>query len=129
MGLISPAVTSGYRSDDVPGDCAAALCLGACPIVDADIAACLQQALCHGKANVHPSTVSRVLNPGTRSMVSKAVADRVTGMADEMGYRRSPQAAKLLLERIRNAASPVRTVNLLPKLIIRGSTAAPAKPR
>lgn len=47
------------------------------------------------KANVHPSTVSRVLNPGTRSMVSKAVADRVTGIADEMGYRCSPLAAGL----------------------------------
>lgn len=44
---------------------------------------------------------------------------------DEIGV----QAAKLLLESIRNATSPVRTVNLLPELIIRGSTAAPAKPR
>jgi LacI family transcriptional regulator len=47
------------------------------------------------KANVHPSTVSRVLNPGTRSMVSSAVADRVSRIADEMGYRRSPLAAGL----------------------------------
>lgn len=44
------------------------------------------------KANVHPSTVSRVLNPETRSMVSEAVADRVTGIADKMGYARSALA-------------------------------------
>jgi len=36
------------------------------------------------------------------------------------------QAAELLLERIHNPESPVRTVNLLPKLMVRGSTAAPA---
>ena len=41
------------------------------------------------RANVHPSTVSRVLNPETRSMVSTVVAARVTQTADEMGYMRS----------------------------------------
>ncbi len=41
---------------------------------------------------------------------------------DEIGV----QAATLLLERIRNPDSPVRTVHLLPELIIRGSTAPPA---
>ncbi len=41
------------------------------------------------RANVHPSTVSRVLNPETRSMVSTVVAARVTQTADEMGYTRS----------------------------------------
>lgn len=41
---------------------------------------------------------------------------------DEIGV----QAAELLLEIIHNPASPVRTVNLLPELIVRGSTAAPA---
>jgi LacI family transcriptional regulator len=41
------------------------------------------------RANVHPSTVSRVLNPETRSMVSEVVAERVTRIADEMGYARS----------------------------------------
>ena len=35
------------------------------------------------------------------------------------------QAATLLLERIRNVESKVRTVNLLPELIVRASTAAP----
>jgi LacI family transcriptional regulator len=44
------------------------------------------------RANVHPSTVSRVLNPETRSMVSEAVADRVTRIAHEMRYARSTLA-------------------------------------
>ncbi|MCJ7591008.1 MAG: LacI family transcriptional regulator [Woeseiaceae bacterium] len=44
------------------------------------------------KAKVHPSTVSRVLNPETRSMVSGAVADRVSRIAHEMGYARSSLA-------------------------------------
>lgn len=43
-------------------------------------------------AKVHPSTVSRVLNPETRSMVSGAVADRVSRIAAEMGYARSTLA-------------------------------------
>jgi len=43
-------------------------------------------------AKVHPSTVSRVLNPETRSMVSTAVADRVSRIAAEMGYARSTLA-------------------------------------
>lgn len=44
------------------------------------------------KAKVHPSTVSRVLNPETRSMVSDAVADRVSRIANQMGYARSTLA-------------------------------------
>ena len=44
------------------------------------------------KANVHASTVSRVLNPETRSMVSSTVADRVSKIAAEMGYARSSLA-------------------------------------
>jgi LacI family transcriptional regulator len=44
------------------------------------------------KAKVHPSTVSRVLNPETRSMVSAVVADRVSRIAAEMGYARSTLA-------------------------------------
>ena len=40
---------------------------------------------------------------------------------DEIGV----QAARLLLERIRNPESPVRTVKLMPELITRGSTAPP----
>jgi LacI family transcriptional regulator len=44
------------------------------------------------KADVHPSTVSRVLNPETRSMVSASVAERVSRIANEMGYARSSLA-------------------------------------
>lgn len=43
-------------------------------------------------ADVHPSTVSRVLNPETRSMVSASVAERVSRIANEMGYARSSLA-------------------------------------
>jgi LacI family transcriptional regulator len=43
-------------------------------------------------AGVHASTVSRVLNPETRSMVSSAVADRIIRIAGEMGYARSTLA-------------------------------------
>ena len=44
------------------------------------------------RAKVHPSTVSRVLNPETRSMVSSAVAEKVSRIAAEMGYARSSLA-------------------------------------
>jgi LacI family transcriptional regulator len=47
------------------------------------------------QANVHPSTVSRVLNPLTRSMVSADVAIRVSKIAADMGYTRSPLASGL----------------------------------
>lgn len=42
---------------------------------------------------------------------------------DEIGK----EAALLFLERIRDPETPVRTVNLLPELIVRGSTAPPKK--
>lgn len=47
------------------------------------------------RAEVHPSTISRVMNPETRSMVSERVAERVTRIAGEMGYTRSPLASGL----------------------------------
>jgi len=47
------------------------------------------------RAKVHPSTVSRVMNPETRSMVSERVAERITHIAKEMGYTRSPLASGL----------------------------------
>ncbi|MGI9270484.1 MAG: LacI family DNA-binding transcriptional regulator [Woeseiaceae bacterium] len=46
-------------------------------------------------ANVHPSTVSRVLNPSTRSMVSEDVAQRVLNIASDLGYARSAIASGL----------------------------------
>lgn len=47
------------------------------------------------QAEVHPSTVSRVMNPETRAMVSAAVAERIVRIANEMGYARSPLASGL----------------------------------
>jgi LacI family transcriptional regulator len=44
---------------------------------------------------VHWSTVSRVLNPATRSMVSEKVGLRVLETAKELGYTRNTQAAGL----------------------------------
>ena len=38
-------------------------------------------------AEVHPGTVSRALNPQTRSLVNQATAARVLAAADELGYR------------------------------------------
>ena len=46
-------------------------------------------------AGVHPSTVSRVLNPATRSMVSAALAREILRIADEVGYRPNPLASGL----------------------------------
>ena len=51
------------------------------------------------RAGVHPSTVSRVLNPGTRSMVSDHLARRIMEVAEELGYRRNPLAAGLRTQR------------------------------
>ena len=42
------------------------------------------------KADVHISTVSRVLNPAQRKMVSDKVAKRIEKIAKEMGYRANP---------------------------------------
>ena len=47
------------------------------------------------KAGVHSSTVSRVLNSETRSIVSTQVADRVLKIAKEMGYSRNPLGSGL----------------------------------
>ena len=44
------------------------------------------------EAGVHLSTVSRVLNPTQRKMVSDNVAQRVQKIAKEMGYRTNPFA-------------------------------------
>jgi LacI family transcriptional regulator len=46
-------------------------------------------------AGVHPSTVSRALNPTTRDMVTQAVAARVAEVADRLGWRPSAVAAGL----------------------------------
>jgi LacI family transcriptional regulator len=46
-------------------------------------------------AGVHASTVSRVMNPHTRSMVSAVVAERIMQIASDLGYARSPLASGL----------------------------------
>jgi len=51
------------------------------------------------RAGVHPSTVSRVLNPATRSMVSESLATEIVRIADELGYRRNPLASGLRTRR------------------------------
>jgi LacI family transcriptional regulator len=53
------------------------------------------------KAGVHASTVSRVLNPETRSMISREIAVRVTGVAATLGYRANPIAYGLKTNRSR----------------------------
>ena len=50
-------------------------------------------------ANVHASTVSRVLNPETRSMVSTEVAEKVLEVARKLGYLRNPLASGLRTRR------------------------------
>ncbi len=51
------------------------------------------------KVGVHPSTVSRVLNPSTRSMVTPEIARRVEHAAHELGYRPNPIAYGLKTNR------------------------------
>jgi len=50
-------------------------------------------------ARVHPATVSRALNPGTRSMVNDDTAQRVIDAAEELGYRPNPIARGLKTNR------------------------------
>ncbi len=47
------------------------------------------------EADVHASTVSRVMNPATRSMVSAELVEKVMETAKALGYRRNPVAAGL----------------------------------
>lgn len=51
------------------------------------------------RVGVHPSTVSRVLSPATRDMVSKALTEKVRQAVDEMGYRTNPFAFSLKTNR------------------------------
>ncbi len=50
-------------------------------------------------AGVHASTVSRVLNPGTRAMIRPAVAERVLAAVATVGYRPHAIAASLRTQR------------------------------
>lgn len=51
------------------------------------------------KAGVHVSTVSRALNPHTRTMVSQEVAARILKIASNLGYTRNPLAFGLRTRR------------------------------
>jgi LacI family transcriptional regulator len=46
-------------------------------------------------ASVHPSTVSRALDPLKYGLVAADVADRIRRIAEEYGYRRNSVAASL----------------------------------
>ncbi|MFP6711892.1 MAG: LacI family DNA-binding transcriptional regulator [Rhodospirillales bacterium] len=47
------------------------------------------------KVGVHSSTVSRVLNPKTRSMVTEEIADKILSVVKDMGYRPNAFAQSL----------------------------------
>lgn len=51
------------------------------------------------RAGVHVSTVSRVLNPQTRTMVSQEVAARILKIANSLSYKRNPLAVGLRTRR------------------------------
>lgn len=79
-------------------------------------------------AGVHASTVSRVLNPRTRGLVSVAVAERIESLARKLGYSADPAASGLRTRRsgtigvlIPDIANPVFP------LILRGIEAALAE--
>ncbi len=48
---------------------------------------------------VHTSTVSRVLNPSRRTMVSSEIAEKIVAVAEELGYRPNPLAYGLKTNR------------------------------
>src|SRR4051812_50109504 len=50
-------------------------------------------------AQVHPGTVSRALNAGTRGLVNEETAERVMRAAEELGYRPNPIARGLKTNR------------------------------
>lgn len=51
------------------------------------------------RVGVHPSTVSRVLNPATRAMVTDAIVRRVMAAAETLGYHPNPIAYGLKTNR------------------------------
>ena len=76
------------------------------------------------QVGVHPSTVSRVLNPATRDMVSPEVVEKVTATAKAMGYRPNPLARGLKTQTSGNIGVfvPDLTNPLFPE-IVRGAEA------
>jgi LacI family transcriptional regulator, galactose operon repressor len=55
------------------------------------------------RVGVHPSTVSRVLNPATRGLITEEIGRRVTRAAAALGYRLNPIAYGLKTNRSRTA--------------------------
>ena len=51
------------------------------------------------KVGVHSSTVSRVLNPVTKDMVTKEIANKILSAVTEMGYRPNTFAQSLKTNR------------------------------
>lgn len=79
-------------------------------------------------AGVHPSTVSRVLSPATRGLVSQAVAARIESLARELGYVPDPVAAGLRTRRSATIGVLIPDIaNPVFPLILRGIEAALAE--
>lgn len=80
------------------------------------------------QAGVHPSTVSRVLNPRTRGLVSQAVAARIEALAHRLGYSPDPTAAGLRTRRSATIGVLIPDIaNPVFPLILRGIEAALAE--
>ena len=74
---------------------------------------------------VHPSTVSRVLNPRTRGLVSPAVAERIDALARKLGYSPDPAASGLRTRRSATIGVLIPDIaNPVFPLILRGIEAA-----
>ena len=79
-------------------------------------------------AGVHPSTVSRVLNPGTRDLVSLAVAESIEALARRLGYAADPAASGLRTRRTATIGVLIPDIaNPVFPLILRGIEAALAE--
>ncbi|MBW4706364.1 LacI family transcriptional regulator [Roseobacter sp. YSTF-M11] len=70
-------------------------------------------------ANVHPSTVSRALDPTKRSRISDEIVARVTKIANDIGYRPNAVAASMRTGSTRTIGVVVHDVNdpIYPPLI------------
>jgi len=76
-------------------------------------------------AGVHPSTVSRVLNPRTRGLMSLAVAERVESLARKLGYSPDPAASGLRTRRSATVGVLIPDIaNPVFPLILRGIESA-----
>lgn len=73
------------------------------------------------RVGVHPSTVSRVLNPATRGRITAEIVSRVTAAATDLGYRPNRTAQGLRTSRTRTVGVVIPDItNPLFPPIIRG---------